>query len=327
MTSTLSVSTLGLPSAAPTVSAARTAKPSTFERSNGGASTAAITSRARTRSRASASVTVSAGSGLRSRCRSKRARASSADTTSRNCFWRAAARTRAIRSPSPLGRGFRVSLILNDSWPRSYLNRRTGRIPFAVCRHQYPAVGTRQRRQREIFACERLHLTGIAADRNEFGQSDGRSDFASKRQCLRGLTVAALRHGQPIKHSPPHPKPDRKRRVEPPGQQQHRRCADESDRRGFTRRECYTMHDEPAFAREHLHRVVVPPAAGAADCDDRICAFSRHRHAETTAAVVKPRRTAAALDIRGNQTGCGGDDAAAAQRQYTKARFSHRDAC
>ena len=49
ITSALSASTFGLPSLAPSVSAARTAKPSTLERSKGGASTAATTSAASTR--------------------------------------------------------------------------------------------------------------------------------------------------------------------------------------------------------------------------------------------------------------------------------------
>ncbi len=49
----------GAPSLAPAVSAARTAKPSTLERSNGGASTGATTSAASTRDSAAASGTVS----------------------------------------------------------------------------------------------------------------------------------------------------------------------------------------------------------------------------------------------------------------------------
>src|SRR5262245_62782181 len=57
MTSALSVKVLGMASLAPTGSAARIANPSTFERSNGGASTGAITSPQRARVRASASVT------------------------------------------------------------------------------------------------------------------------------------------------------------------------------------------------------------------------------------------------------------------------------
>ena len=80
----------------------------------------ATTSCASTRVSAAESGTVSAASGERSRCRSKRARASSADTTSRNCSWRAAARTRASSSALASGRALRVSLILQFSFYDSH---------------------------------------------------------------------------------------------------------------------------------------------------------------------------------------------------------------
>ena len=96
---------------------------------------------------------VSARSGDRSRCFSKRARASSADTTSRNCSCRAAARTRAISSASSLRSS---ALLMLVSRPRPHLHRRAGGITFAVGRHQDPAVGARQRRQRQIFRRQRL---------------------------------------------------------------------------------------------------------------------------------------------------------------------------
>src|SRR5664280_282168 len=115
ITSALSRKILGAVSLAPMVSIARRANPSTLERSNGGASTAATTSCASTRVSASANGTLSAASGERSRCRSKRARASSADTTSRNCSWRAAARTRASSSALTSGRVLRDSLMATAS--------------------------------------------------------------------------------------------------------------------------------------------------------------------------------------------------------------------
>ena len=77
---------------APSVSAARTAKPSMFERSKPGTSTCEGKSRARIRPRALASGTVSSPSGSSFRCRRKRASASSRLTTSRNCFCRLPAR-------------------------------------------------------------------------------------------------------------------------------------------------------------------------------------------------------------------------------------------
>ena len=156
ITSALRRKIFGLASLALTVSAARSAKPSTLERSNGGASTAATTSCASTRVSAAESGTASAESGVRSRCRLKRIRASSAETTSRNCSWRAAARTRASSSALASGRGLRVSLMLRFSWPRLYRNRRAGGIAFAVGRHQQPTVRPRQRGQRKIFRGQRF---------------------------------------------------------------------------------------------------------------------------------------------------------------------------
>ena len=103
ITSGLSAICFGAPSAAPAVSAARSAKPSTLARSNGGTSIGAARSAASTRLSAAASATGSAGRGARSRLRSKRLRASSADTTSRNCSCRAASRTAASSSLATRG--------------------------------------------------------------------------------------------------------------------------------------------------------------------------------------------------------------------------------
>src|SRR5665213_312768 len=117
ITSAFRRSIFGAACPAPSVSAARSANPSTLERSKGGASTGAIVPFASTRVSAAASGTVSPLSGVRSRCSSKRARASSADTTSRNCSCRAATRTRAI-SAVPASLLLRVSLIGFCSRPR-----------------------------------------------------------------------------------------------------------------------------------------------------------------------------------------------------------------
>ena len=93
ITSALSVNRRGALPLARMVSTARTAKPSTLERSNGGASTGAIMSAASTRPRIAASGSDSGPSTERSMPISKRRCASSGVTTSRNCSCRAARRT------------------------------------------------------------------------------------------------------------------------------------------------------------------------------------------------------------------------------------------
>ena len=141
MTSALSLSRFGARSLAPAVSAARTAKPSTLERSNGGASTGAITSAASTRESAAARGKVSPPSGERSMQASKRRRASTAEITSRNCSCRAARRT-ASRIAAP-GRDFSLGTYghgLKD-------DLRSCCKTFAVGRDDDPAVAARERRQ------------------------------------------------------------------------------------------------------------------------------------------------------------------------------------
>ena len=172
ITSPLSRRRRGAPSLAPAVSAARSAKPSTLARSNGGTSTGAAMSCASTRPSDSASATLSPGSGDRSMCRTKRARASSAETTSRNCSWRAAWRMAASRSV-----GIGVSLEACRSWQRSYHDLGAGRISFAFGRHQDPAVGLRQRRERQIARGYGL------------GRADRRSAPAPPRPGPRSTTI------------------------------------------------------------------------------------------------------------------------------------------
>ena len=104
ITSALSASRFGAPSLAPAVSAARTAKPSTLERSNGGASTGAITSAASTRVERTRRAARSSATAANDRCRPRNAGAlPPADTTSRNCSCRAARRTASrIAAPRPV---------------------------------------------------------------------------------------------------------------------------------------------------------------------------------------------------------------------------------
>ena len=104
ITSRFNVSRRGAASLAPVVSDARTAKPSTPERSNGGTSIGAPISCASTRPSDAANATDSTPRGDRSRCWRKRCVAVSADTTSRNCSCRAARRTASIKAVSGLGR-------------------------------------------------------------------------------------------------------------------------------------------------------------------------------------------------------------------------------
>jgi hypothetical protein len=88
----------GSSSAAPKVSAARTANPSMLLRGKPGTSTGARTSAARTRPSAAASGTSSAGSGEKSTAFRKRRSASSRETTLRNC----SCRTRPIVRCRPM---------------------------------------------------------------------------------------------------------------------------------------------------------------------------------------------------------------------------------
>src|SRR5262245_25346161 len=327
MTSALSTKILGLPSLAPTVSAARRANPSTFERSNGGASTGAITSSQRTRVRASASVTVSPGSGARSRCRSKRARASSGDTTSRNCSCRAAARTRVIRSPSSTSRGFLVSLIARHSWPRPYPNGRAGGISFAVRRHHDPSVGTGKRRQRKILDGDGLRLTGGAPDRHDFRQPNRRTDLARQRQGFARFVFPTLGGGKPIEQSSPHHEPYADRGIETSRQQQDRSGADEAERRSFPWREGEAVHAKLPLSRENLHAVVITSAACSTDRNNRIRGIGGHGNVETASTLVQPCRAAPSIDVCRDHPRRSADDAAAAHRQNANARFAHLNAC
>ena len=82
----------GAVSRAAAISAARTAKPSTAERSKGGTSPGEATSSARTRPSASESSARSVPTGAGLRALSKRRTASSRGSTVRNCSWARASR-------------------------------------------------------------------------------------------------------------------------------------------------------------------------------------------------------------------------------------------
>ena len=126
------------------VSAARSAKPSTLARSNGGTSIGAITSSASTRPSAAASCTASAGERREiEMTREARAR-----------FLRRRPR-RETAPAAPRGGPQRETLrrrwaggLTGRSWPRSYHDLRAGRISFAVGGNEDPSVGLRERRER-----------------------------------------------------------------------------------------------------------------------------------------------------------------------------------
>ena len=142
MTSALSVSRFGAPSLAPSVSAARTAKPSTLERSNGGASTGAITSAASTRRSVAASGTVSPPSGAQiEQCLETPARFRGRDDFEELLLPRGAAHRVEDRARAGVCSGS------GDLWPWFHGNLRPGGKTFAVGRNDDPAVAARQRRQ------------------------------------------------------------------------------------------------------------------------------------------------------------------------------------
>ena len=144
ITSALSVSRFGAPSLAPTVSAARTAKPSTLERSNGGASTGAITSAASTRPSAAASCTAIRRQAASDRCRLRNAGALPARKPLRGIApaARRAAPHRGLPRRAGVCSGFMAMLLLR---PWSHGDLRACWKTFAVGGNDDPAVAARQR--------------------------------------------------------------------------------------------------------------------------------------------------------------------------------------
>ena len=146
ITSALSARRFGAPSLEPAVSAARTAKPSTLERSNGGASTGATTSAASTRDSAAPSAKLLPPSGARSMQASKRRRASSADTTSRNCSCRAACLTASrIAEPRALDLGFMAMLSRQPASRLQNLRSRPARRSSRRCGPAIPTINNLRR--------------------------------------------------------------------------------------------------------------------------------------------------------------------------------------
>src|SRR5690606_21947830 len=125
--------------------------------------------------------TFSVPSGFRSRCRSKRVRASSGETTSRNCSWRAAARTASSRRPEGISNfSVRSLLMTTISWQQSHLSLGTGGKAFALRRNQNPAIGTGERLQGEHAGTERLGTGFTETNQHDFGQAHSGRDFLYK---------------------------------------------------------------------------------------------------------------------------------------------------
>ena len=208
------------------------------------------------------------GSGARSRCCAKRARASSADTTSRNCSCRAAARTRASRSAS--ASGFDPARIAHcPSHGHGLTRPARPRIAFAVGRHQNPAVGLRQRLQRQIAArlAARRHRRRAAPARPRRGRR-GR-DLARKRQVSTG-SLAAMLPASRASMRRPMVSQTASAASSRPGSSSTGCAPTKPKRRGLARRERDAVHRDAAGARQRVHAGVVAAAAGAADGDDGV---------------------------------------------------------
>src|SRR6516165_960670 len=268
MTSRLSVSRFGVPSPAPSVSAARRAKPSTLARSNGGVSIGAITSAAMTRDSAAASGTDSPASGARSSRASKRRRAAAAETTSRNCSCRAARRTASsIAARVGLGSGL-IAAAGANSWPLVHRDVASDGEAFALGRHQYPAVAAGERGHGQISGPKWLRHPGAAAYRNHLGHPDRRCHLTPERRCHRQILNAAA--GESCRKLASYQKPHRERGIEPTRNEQHRPVAGKTQRGGLAWADGNAMNLDAATPRQFLHGVVAASAAGAADTDDGI---------------------------------------------------------
>ena len=143
---------------------------------------------------------------------------------------------------------------------------RAGRIALAVGRHQNPAVGLRQRRQRQIA---RALSVRAAPSRSAPGPlRRGRACEATLRVSV-AATAWLLGGGaaKPRQHASAEHQPDRQRRVEPAGQQQHRPRPDEAEapRSRPARGRCRATSTLPTRASActlvSLRPLPVPPTA------------------------------------------------------------------
>ena len=251
ITSALSASCFGAASLAPAVSAARSAKPSTLERSNGGASIgadhvmrqhAAERGRKRHASRRQAATDRDA--------RSKRA----LRLLGRHHFEELLlARGRAhARQQIALGRR---AVSASRSWPRPY--RRPGRRRNSLrCR---PAPGPSRRRAPAPDSGRYPAASGStcrrrAAHRDDFGEADGRGDLARQRQRRRPAPRSRGRRRAAASRRRPSVSQTASAASSRPGSSSTGRVPAKPKRRGLAGRQADAVHGKPAGARKRARR-------------------------------------------------------------------------
>ena len=216
ITSALSSELLGARSLAPAVSAARSAKPSTPERSNGGTSIGATRSRGE---HAAERIAERDRLGGKRREVEMLREALARDLRRHDLEELLLARRSADGGEQIGGSGDRVRAF--PSWQRPHLDARACRKSFAVGRDQDVAVGARERLQRQIAGGERLD-----ALRHRAAPARPRRGRASRRSCGSAPRAwpcsSSLRPAQPRQHAAAEREPDRERGVEATGHDQHR---------------------------------------------------------------------------------------------------------
>ena len=234
ITSALSASCFGAPSVAPAVSAARSAKPSTLARSNGGTSIGAARSCASTRPSAAASVTRSAGSGERSRWPSKAlARLLGGDHFEELLLPRGLAHRGEQFALAARGCG----LPLSSRFTATAAPPRARPADGLRCR---PAPGSSLRRAPAPASTDSRCATGSTRpSRRRTGITSARP---SGEAILRASSAAngcssIRRKASSRQHAAADREPARERRVDAARQQQHRPRADEAERRGLAGRD------------------------------------------------------------------------------------------
>ena len=199
----------------------------------------------------------------------KRACASSAETISRNCSWRAARRTASSSSAS---RPVDCSFAACRSWKGPQLDRRTGRITFALGRHKDPADGARQRRQGKSSERQGLDAGLACPDRHDLGEPDRRHDLAGQRHsdgwCARAQPVRRAIRRRPTTSQTASAASSR------PGSSRTGRDPTAPERRGITRPDAHAVHRHTPDAAERGYGGIVAATAGASDGDDRVAAIA-----------------------------------------------------
>ena len=166
MISSFSLTRTGLASPAEAISAERTAKPSTLERSNGGTSIGATTSCASARPSASASRCGSPGTAFGNSAASNRATASSRDRIVRNWSWSIVTRC--------FGEG---ALVMQEpinpiSIPQHIgIDRRARSMALGPAWHCQPCVGAGDRVEREVADRQRQPAALDPLQQHEFGDA------------------------------------------------------------------------------------------------------------------------------------------------------------